>query len=231
MIGLIAAMPVEAELLMSQMKDTKVAMIGRHEYKYGTLFGQTVVISISGPGKVNAAICATSMIQNFKPSYVINFGVAGSLDPMIGLGDLVIAKGVVQHDINTTCLGDPLGLISGINMKVLSTDGLVTSSLIEASEPMIPQIHMFEGVIATGDQFLHDAGLKIMIHDRFDSLAVDMETGAIAHACYMHYTPFGAVRCISDRADSQSDSDYETSLSMSAINAQNVVANLLQNHH
>ena len=78
MIGLIGAMPVEVEQLMGLLENRKEEKIGMDTFVSGVLFGQEAVLAICGPGKVNAALCAQSMILRYQPEWVLNLGVAGA---------------------------------------------------------------------------------------------------------------------------------------------------------
>ena len=106
MIGLIGAMAVEVEGLMACLTDREETRIGMDCFVSGRLFGQEAVLAVCGPGKVNAALCAQSMILHFHPEWVLNLGVAGAGEAGVSIGDMVIATAAVQHDMDVTALGD-----------------------------------------------------------------------------------------------------------------------------
>lgn len=110
MVGLIGAMAVELEQLKAQMENLREEKIGMDVLYTGTLFGQEVVLAVCGPGKVNAALCAQSMILRHHPRWILNLGVAGAGEAGVSIGDMVVASCTVQHDMDTSPIGDPGGI-------------------------------------------------------------------------------------------------------------------------
>ena len=226
MIGLIGAMAVEVEGLMARMTDRSETQIGMDTFVSGKLFGKEAVLAVCGPGKVNAALCAQSMILHFHPEWVLNLGVAGAGEAGVSIGDMVIATAAVQHDMDTSPIGDPVGMISKINLIEIPCDAALRARLVAAAAG-VEDMRVHEGIIATGDQFIHDGDVRARINGLFHAKAVEMEGGAVAQACYMHGVPCGVLRSISDQADGHSDMDYPTFAAMAAEHSQQVVRALL----
>ena len=113
MIGIIGAMKVELEALKARLQDVTVTRISGVDFYSGKLHGTDVVATVSGVGKVFAAVCAQTMVLKFGVNAIINTGVAGGLSPNLKLGEVAIASQVCQHDMDTSGVGDPKGLISG----------------------------------------------------------------------------------------------------------------------
>ena len=226
MIGLIGAMAMEVEALMDKLTDRRETRVGMDTFVSGRLFGQEAVLAVCGPGKVNAALCAQSMILRFQPEWVLNLGVAGAGDATVSIGDMVIATAAVQHDVDTSPIGDPVGMVSKINLIEIPCDPALRARLVKAASAL-PDVRVYEGVIATGDQFINDGDVRARIHERFGVKAVEMEGGAVAQACYMHGVPCGVLRSISDQADGQSEMDYPTFAGMAARHSQQVIERLL----
>ena len=107
MIGIICALDKEAEQLKANMTDPSTEHVGRLGFTSGNLKGQRVVIGMAGVGKVNAAMCAQAMIMRYAPTLIVNSGVAGSLSARLNIGEIAVGTGVVQHDFDTTAMGDP----------------------------------------------------------------------------------------------------------------------------
>ncbi len=227
MLGLISAMSVEMELLAAALENSSEHWIGGAKFLTGSLWGREAVLSVCGPGKVNAALCAQAMILHFHPEAVLNLGVAGSLSDLVSIGDVVIGSFAVQHDMDTTPLGDPPGLISGINMLRLPLDASLQKKLLDALESL-ESVKGFCGGIATGDQFLHDALRRDKVRHQFDVLCCEMEGGAVAHVCYVNNIPCAIVRAISDKADGSSDMDYPKFVKHAAENSVRLVKRFLQ---
>lgn len=226
MIGLIGAMAVEVEALAAQLENRRDTKIGMDTFMSGTLFGQEAVLAVCGPGKINAALCTQSMIMAYHPQWVLNLGVAGAGAEGVSIGDLVVATAAVQHDADTSPLGDPVGMVSKLNLVELPCDAALREKLTAAAKKAGLTVH--EGIIATGDQFIHDGETRARIHQLFQAKAVEMEGGAVAHACYMHGVPCGVIRSISDQADGHSDMDYPSFTALAAAHSQKVVENLLR---
>ena len=196
MIGIIGAMDAEVELLTQQMTDIREEKVGFARFYVGQLFGKECVVGRCGVGKVHAAMCAQSMILRYAPSLIVNIGVAGALVDELKIGDVVVAGAAVQHDMDTTPVGDPMGLISGINMVYIPTDEKVTEGLLKAAKKLNYQPLMKN--VATGDQFVASLEKKYALAEQFGAACCDMEGGAIAQVCYEMQVPFGEYRGISD---------------------------------
>lgn len=227
MVGLIGAMAVEMEALMAQVEDRQEERIGMDTFVSGRLFGQDAVLAVCGPGKINAALCAQSMVLRFQPQWVLNLGVAGAGDSDVSIGDMVIATAAVQHDCDTSPIGDPVGLVSKLNLVELPCDATLRTSLVQAASTL-KDVQVHQGIIATGDQFISNGDVRQRIHALFGAKAVEMEGGAVAHACYMHGVPCGVLRSISDKANGESEMDYPTFVQLAASHSTQVVEQLLR---
>ena len=226
MYGLIGAMSLEVEALMARLEDRCEKKIGMDVFVSGKLFGKDAVLAVCGPGKVNAALCAQSMILHYQPEWILNLGVAGAGDATVSIGDMVVATAAVQHDMDTSPIGDPVGLVSKLNLVEIPCDETLRGKLVRAASA-VEGVRVHEGIVATGDQFIHSGDIRSRIHDLFRAKAVEMEGGAVAHACYAHGVPCCVLRSISDQADGHSDMDYPTFAAMAARQSQQVVENLL----
>ena len=214
MIGIIAAMNVEMESLRSHIENPVTETVGGVTYVSGRLEGQEVVTAVCGVGKVFAALCAQAMILRYRPECIINTGVAGTLTDRLSVGDIAVSTGVVQHDMDTTPIGDPLGLISGINKVVLPADEALARRLTACASAL--GIKTLPGIIASGDQFVASAARKAFIVGHFDAIACEMEGAAVGQACYVNGVPFCVLRAISDSADGSSHMDFPAFTRMAA---------------
>lgn len=222
MIGIIGAMTVEIEGIRAKMTEKTEKSISGVTYVSGKLGKNEVVTAVCGIGKVFAAICTQTMILEFKPDVIINTGVAGSLSPMLNVCDIAVADKVVQHDMDTSPLGDPKGLISGINVIYFEADGKVSGLLAEIAREN--GINTVLGTIASGDQFIASKEVKAGILSEFGAIACEMEGAAIGHVCYVNKVPFTVLRAISDKADGVAEIDYPTFCKMAADNYVRVIS-------
>ena len=208
MIGIIGAMEIETAALAAAVQDKTTETVSGVTYTAGMLDGQQVVIATCGIGKVYAAICAQTMIMRYHPTVIINTGVAGTLTPTLGIGDVAVAEKLCQHDMDTSAIGDPVGLVSGINRIYFEADEKVSQQLQACVEAA--GARAMRGIIASGDQFVASAEKKDFIRTTFGAIACEMEGAAIAHVATVNSTPFAVLRAISDSADGDATIDYPT---------------------
>ena len=180
------------------------------DFYEGVLEGKKVVVVQSGIGKVNAGMCTQILADLFQVEAVINTGIAGSLNADINIGDLVISTDLVHHDMNAVAFGYPVGQIPQMEAFSFRSDENLRKLAVQACRDVNPDIEVYEGRIASGDQFVADQGVKDEIIKNFDACAVEMEGAAIAQAAYLNNVPFLVVRAISDKADGSAEVDYPT---------------------
>lgn len=227
-IGIIGAMESEVCHLRDQLENKQVETIAGTDYYAGTLCGRDVVLAQCGIGKVNAAVCAQTLIVYFGVSHIVNTGVAGSLDARINIGDIVVSSDAVQHDFDTTPLGYAAGQVPGLDVLAFSADAELRALTVAAVGKAAPEVGVFEGRVASGDQFVAASELKDRIVGEFGALCSEMEGAAIAQTCHLAKVPFVIVRAISDKADGSSSVDYRTFEVEAANRSARIVAELVQ---
>lgn len=203
LIGIIGAMDIEVDGIVSSMENIATKEISGIRFAYGTLNGKKVVIAKCGIGKVFAAICTQTMILEYHPDVIINTGVAGTLTYKLGVLDVAIAENVVQHDMDTSAIGDPKGLISGINVIYINANKEVTNAFETACKGL--KCNSYVGTIASGDKFIADKSDKANIKECFNAIACEMEGAAVGQVCYVNNVPFGIIRAISDGDGAEMD--------------------------
>ena len=210
MIGIIGAMEVEVRTLREAMTDLQVQTRAGMEFCAGKLCGREVVLVRSGVGKVNAACCSQILADLYNVDYIINTGIAGSLDAKIDIGDIVISVDAVQHDMDATCWGYQPGEIpqSG-GARAFAADKKLRSILAETCREVNPDIKVFEGRVVSGDQFIADMGKKEELVKVFDAVCAEMEGAAIAQTAWLNGIPFAIIRAISDKADQSAVVEYD----------------------
>ena len=216
-IGIIGAMNVEVEKLKNDMNIKNIRKKAGMEFCEGELKGKEVVVVRSGVGKVNAAVCTQILIDLFDVDAVINTGIAGSLNPAIDIGDIVISTDVLHHDMDAVNFGYPLGQIPQMDVfsfpaDVFSfpADETLAQKAKNVCEQVNPEIKVFRGRVVSGDQFVADKAVKDRIVENFQGYCTEMEGAAIAQASYLNQIPFIIVRAISDKADDSATMDYPT---------------------
>lgn len=208
MIGIIGAMDEEVAQIVEVMTIEKEENKAQMNFKQGKLNGKDVVVVRSGIGKVNAAVCTQVLADDFKVDYVINTGIAGSLKAQIDIADIVISSDVLHHDMDATGFGYPKGQIPQMKEFSFQADECLRKIAHDVCAEVNPEIQVFEGRIASGDQFVCDQGVKDNIVKEFSAYAVEMEGAAIGQAAALNGIPFLIIRAISDKADNSANMDY-----------------------
>lgn len=207
-IGIIGAMEVEVAILKEKMEDVRIIKKASMDFYEGILAGKKVVVVRSGIGKVNAGICAQILADVFSVDAIINTGIAGSLNKNINIGDIVLSTDVVQHDMDATGFGYRKGQIPQMPVFFFNADDNLRRLAAEVCKEVNPDIQVFEGRIASGDQFVCDQDVKNRIVSEFSAYATEMEGAAVGQAAYLNEIPFLVVRAISDKADGSAQMDY-----------------------
>ena len=196
-IGIIVAMRKELALLKPMLDNCQEVTVDGFTFHTGRVGSHDVVVMQSGIAKVNAAVGALTLINNFAPQAIVNSGVAGGADPSINVMDVVVGSRVVQHDV-----------YCGAEVAVGAVQGL--PQYYEAHRPMLDAIaaspYVKKGLICSGDQFIDTREALDAVKAKFpEALAVDMESGAIAQVCYLRGVPFLSMRVISDSPGASHD--------------------------
>lgn len=201
-IGIIGAMPSELVDIRKFLGEGKIQTFATYEYHVNELNGNTIVSSCSGIGKVNAALCAQNLINNFKIDYLINAGIAGGMDNSVKVCDIVISKDVMHHDLLTRFLEN----YPPYNGRFIADDKLINLAKKSCEKN---NITYFVERIVSGEVFISDNNTKRKIKEEFNPFAVDMESAAIAHCAYLNKIPFITIRCISDNADDNGELSFD----------------------
>ena len=208
-IGIIGAMDVEVETLKNAADVSKKIIKAEMEFCEGKLGNVDVVIVKCGMGKVNAGICVQMLSDIFNVTHIINTGVAGSLNNALNIGDIVVAVDAVQHDYDVTPINFKKGEIPYTGLVAFNTDEELREKAVNAVKKIAPNIQVIEGRICTGDQFISTKEQKNKITLSFGGDCCEMESGAIAQACYLNKIPFAIIRAIADKADQTQTVDFK----------------------
>lgn len=225
-IGIIGAMEPEVCSLIDALSDRESETVSGITFYTGNFHGKRVAIARCGIGKVFAAMCAQTMILKYSPDLIVNTGVGGALASGISTGDIVIASDLCQHDMDTSAIGDPVGLVSGINVIYFEADKRAGEILLSTAKELGLNARL--GRIASGDKFVASREEKDRIISAFSAHACEMEGCAIAQVAYVNNTPFAVVRAISDSADGEATMDYPTFLPIAAKNSTNLTLALIK---
>lgn len=209
-IGIIGAMELEVATLKNLMTVDKIVTKAGMNFYEGSLEGKPVVIVQCGIGKVNAGMCVQILADLFEVTHVLNTGVAGSLNAQLDIGDILVSKAALQHDIDVTPLGYEPGQIPGIDTLSFPADEEMYNTAITACHKVNPDINAILGLVVSGDQFISSKEVKDRLVNVFHGDCAEMEGASIAQAAYLNKLPFIVIRAISDKADNSAEMDYPT---------------------
>ncbi len=201
-IGIIGAMPSELADIRNMLDKAEVKRISGFDFYINEYKGKKVINACCGIAKVNAALCTQVLIDNFAPDAIINTGIAGGMNSDVKVCDVVISTEVLAHDLDLHFLNDYPPYCG-----IFKAD----DTLIEAAEKICGDfgINSFRGRIVSGEAFISSNEVKAEIQQRLDPYAVDMESAAVGHCCYLNEKPYVSVRCISDNADDEGAMSFD----------------------
>ncbi len=209
-IGIIGAMEMEVESLKAQMTVTDTATRANMDFYEGVLGNANVVVVRCGIGKVNAAICTQILADLYQVTHIINTGIAGSLNAKLDIGDILISKDVIHHDVDVRVFGYPLGEVPQLGTREFKADERMMNLAMETCKETIPDKQAIMGRVVSGDQFISSKEVKEALIANFQGDCAEMEGASIAHTAYLNQIPFVIVRAISDKADDSAEMDYPT---------------------
>jgi adenosylhomocysteine nucleosidase len=243
-IGILSALPEEYRgLALGGAMQT----IGGVAFVSGSIDGHPVVLAECGVGKVNAAMVATLLAVQFGCRGLLFTGVAGGLDPELGIGDVVVARRLVQHDYGSVVATrfvtyqpgnfplPGLDTTHGYNSSP-QWQARIEAALAGLSLPALPasitggvarQPRVQLGAIVTGDSFVNCEAMRAHLHQTYAAQAVEMEGAAVAQIAERFGLPLIVVRCLSDLAGHASPLDFNAFLPVAGDLAASVARRLL----
>jgi adenosylhomocysteine nucleosidase len=225
-IGIMSAMHEELAAVLACMPDEQRVRVAGRDFWAGHWHGHRVVAVLSRIGKVAAATTATLLRERFGVDALVFTGVAGGLGEDVRVGDVVVATGLVQHDMDASPLF-PRHEVPLYGLSRFEAHAPLSAQLALAAQQVLqdaprhlgpstlmafglsrPRVH--QGLILSGDRFVStSAESHALRQDWSEALAVEMEGAAVAQVCHDYGLPFAAVRTISDRADDAAHTDFQ----------------------
>ena len=222
MIGIIGAMDEEISVILSEMNNISEYNINNIKFYKGKIYDKDLVLVKSGIGMVNSSIITTLLIKEFDVNKILFSGVAGSLNKNINVGDIVIADSLVEYMFDATEFGNEIGQIPRMENSVFKSE-----NLLNKIRDILKNDSIFYGKILSGDKFVSNLEEKEKIGKKFDALAVDMESAAVAHCAYILGVEFAIIRSISDSLNSDSVMEYAEFVNVAAMNSKEILLKLL----
>ncbi len=228
-IGIIGAMELEVEELKGKMDTLSINKKAGMEFHEGTLHGVNVVIVRSGVGKVNAALCVQILADRFSVTHIINTGVAGSLNAVLNIGDILISADALHHDVDATVFGYQPGEVPQLGRREFPADDKLASLAKESCCKVNPDINAMIGRVVSGDQFICDKSVKKRLVELYHGDCTEMEGAAIAHSAWLNQIPFVIIRAISDKADDTAEIEYPVFERAAAKHSAKLVEEMIKN--
>ena len=224
-VAIVSAMQAELSAVLAGLPEAQRQTVAGREFVQGRWHGHEVVVVLSRIGKVAAATTATVLIERFDVQQVLFTGVAGGVAPLAQVGDVVVASGFVQHDMDASPLF-PVYEVPLYGRAHFATHTALTAQLTHAAQSALAQglldandrmdlgmpagrSQVHQGLIISGDRFVSTRAESQRLQQALpDALAVEMEGAAVAQVCHDYGVPFAAMRTISDRADDDAHADF-----------------------
>lgn len=224
-LAIVGAVSQEIEAFCSAMQITETQYWCGATTQIGKIKGIETIVTTCGVGKVSAAMTTQHLIDTYRPDAFIFSGLAGALNPVYEIGDILVARDCVQHDLDASEMGFPRGTVPYTDYRFFETDKILCQYALSAH--VSHTIHL--GRIVTGDQFVSKrelAHMQYLTHELAGD-AVEMEGAAVGQVCTMNKVPFLIIRTISDRANQDAFIDFTRFLPVVASNSLEVVLHIL----
>jgi adenosylhomocysteine nucleosidase len=224
-VAIVSAMHDELRALMPVLRKPQTVRLAGRDFHHGEIHGHPVVLVLSGIGKVAATTTAVLLMHAFNVRQLVFTGVAGGLHDSVKVGDVVVARQLLQHDMDASPLFPrfevPLTGRSHFDADAGLADALAAAvqRCLSRADELVSAEHrrdlglgaaaLHQGLIVSGDRFVASAvqsnALRALLPE---ALAVEMEGAAVAQACADFARPFAVLRTVSDRADDNAHVDF-----------------------
>jgi adenosylhomocysteine nucleosidase len=241
---ILGASDAELKPILEELEDKRECDIEGIGFMKGKLNGRDAVVAWTGVGKVNATMTTTLLIGHFQPSVVIVCGIAGAVNPELGVGDVVVAEKSVQHDLGlwTEAGFESKGFRNRLTGERNPVFFAADARLLDIAERAVEKVMLKsisigveerpakvkKGLVATGDTFIMSPQKRSELRRRLGADMVEMEGAAIAQICHQRGIAHIVIRGISDTADEKAIADAENFQEIAAYNCASVVMQMVQ---
>ena len=220
-LGIVSALPQELAAILEMVQAPQTTEVAGRRLHRGRLQGHEVVLTLSGMGKVAAALTTTLLIERCGVRGLLFSGVAGGLGPGVKVGDVVVAQTLVQHDLDPSPLC-PRYQVPELGVTELMADPALRQALKTAAQAVVQEppaaaaafglgpASVHDGLVISGDRFIASSAEAAALQTQLpQALAVEMEGAALAQVCTAYGLPYAVLRLVSDRADDQAHVDFQ----------------------
>lgn len=228
-IVIIGALDNEIVALLKNLSESKQTRFGSTIFHEGKLWDKDVIITKSGVGKVSAAMITQKLIDEFNPQAFIMTGSCGALKDELKIGDIVVSRDAMQHDVDVTALGYKKGEIPQADSSIFPAD----EKLIQlALETKIKGIKIVPGRILSGDQFYTKEQTleRTYLFDELQGDVQEMEGAALAQVCATNKVPFVILRIVDSELHGNQEEQYHKTAAQVVGNSLQVVEHILRKY-
>jgi len=226
-IGIMCSIPMEIKHF--NLIQNSAQKLGGKKFFKKENYSHDLIIVECGIGKVNAAIVATLLIKKFECNLLIFSGVAGGIDPEIGIGDVILGESLVQYDYGALENGIVKVVRAGkIPMGYFdkNTDFKIDPKIKKLIKNRLPDLRM--GKILTGDTYINCINTRRYLFEKFRAQIVDMESGAVAQVSEQFGKSSVIIRCVCDLAGAKEGKILSRNLNKAAKNSFKTVEKILK---
>ena len=224
-IAILGAMAEEIAPILDRFGDYSCVEYGNNRYYQASYAGHDLMVAHSKVGKVFAALTASTLIQHFGAERLLFSGVAGGVADGIKINDLILATKTVQHDVDISAFGYDYGQVPDSCVEI-ETDQRLNAIAKAIAQSL--SIDLKQGIIATGDQFVHSEKQRDLVSARFSASAVEMEGASVNLVCHELGIPCLILRSISDSADGQAVDDFSLFVKTAAERSASFILAMLE---
>jgi adenosylhomocysteine nucleosidase len=230
-------MDIELALIKQDMQIEATDTLSSRVFHSGTIHGIPCVCVRAGIGKVNAAVTAELLILQYDVDAIVFTGVAGGIDPLLDIGDIVISRRVLHHDFGQVVPDsfvpwDTAGFIADSTLIAIAESAAAQVEFEELPQKLCKETGRFPRVfvanVVTGDQFISSEEKRKWLETTFDAACVEMEGAAVAQVCALNNIPFVIIRSLSDLANENADVDFELFVDYAAQTSNLIVQEMLK---
>jgi adenosylhomocysteine nucleosidase len=221
--GIAGAIEQEVRCIIDNLSHDSVSQWGGRRVHTGKIKDQDVVVMAVGIGKVKSAASIQYLLDHFSVEALIFTGMAGSVNPEVKVGDIVISKKVAQHDFD---LGGK-GIVEEKKIPWLEANPELIDLAVRASRELGFEGNLHVGKVLTGDQAIVDSKKRKWLWNTFHGDCVEMEGAAVASVCLQNKIPFIIIRAVTDLADEYTQNNFRRKMSQACEDAANIVVTML----
>jgi adenosylhomocysteine nucleosidase len=212
----LGAMEGEIAEALSSLRDVETTQWHGYRVHLGRVEDREVCVARTGVGKSLSAMLCQHLIDVYAPDQILFSGVAGALNPSLEVGDTVIARDCMIHDMDATAVGFKRGEIPYTPYRVIPCD----TRLVARASALTPLSgSVLVGRILTGDQFVSSVETRDELRGTLDGDAAEMEGASVGLVAAVNQIPFLLIRTISDKADGQTPVDLKAFLTFASRNS------------